>query len=160
GSSIQVSLAAASNYIVAGTFNLGNNNTRGNCILNLGNGTNVIYADTINLGISKTAGTMQFMNNAGRGITIANHTGTGRTAINLSGEANSGGTAAANNGFMLFTGGSVNILGSTLIIGNRQGRAGAAANGVLTFDNGTVDVTTLNMAINLAPTSSGTDPAN
>ena len=160
GSSIQVSLAAASNHITAGTFNLANNNTRGSVTVNMGNGTNIIYADTINMGFSKTVGTLQFLNNAGGGLTIANHTGTGRATLNISGQGNSGGTTAANNGFMLFNGGTVNILGSTLTLGNRVGRAGNSANGVLTFDAGTVDLTTVLMALNIAPTSAGVNPAN
>ncbi|HSU54212.1 MAG TPA: autotransporter-associated beta strand repeat-containing protein [Candidatus Dormibacteraeota bacterium] len=155
-----VTLAAGSNNITATTLSLGNNNTSGNGLLNLGNGTNIINADTITMAFSKTVGTMQFLNNAGGGLKIANHTGTGRATLNVSGEANTGSTGTANNGFMLFNGGTVNILGSTLTLGNRVGRAGNSANGVLSFDSGTVDITTINMALNVAPTSSGTDPAN
>ena len=157
GSSIAVSLAAVSNAITATTFNIGNNNTRGTVILNLGNGTNIINADTINMGFNKTTGTLQFQNSAGGGLTIANHTGTGRAAINISGESNTGGTTANNNGNMLFNGGKVNILASTIAIGNRTTRAGGgSANGVLSFDSGVVDATTINMALNGA----GGGPAN
>jgi autotransporter-associated beta strand protein len=155
-----VNLAAVSNNITATTLNLGNNNTSGFGTMNLGNGTNIINADTINMGFSKTVGTMQFLNNAGGGLTIANHTGTGRATLNVSGEASSGSTGTANNGFMLFNGGTVNILGSTLTLGNRVGRAGNSANGVLAFNNGTVDITTINMALNISPTTSGANPAN
>ena len=157
GSSINVSLAAVSNVITATTFNIGNNNTRGTTVVNLGNGTNIINADTINMGFNKTAGTLQFLNGGGGSLTIASHTGTGRAAINISGQSNTGGTTANNNGNMLFSGGTVNILASTIAIGNRAGRAGGgSANGTLTFDNGIVDATTINMAINTA----GGGPAN
>jgi autotransporter-associated beta strand protein len=160
GGRSQVNLAAGSNYIVSTTFTIGNNNTSGSSTVNLGNGTNIINADTITMGFSKTQGTMQFLNNAGGGLSIANHTGTGRATLNLSGESNTGSTTAQNNGFMFFNGGTVNILASTLTLGNRVGRAGSSANGVLNFDHGTVDVTTVNMALNTSPTTSGSDPAN
>jgi fibronectin-binding autotransporter adhesin len=150
GGTQTLNLAAVSNNITAGTMNFGNNNTKGNVTINLGNGTNILNADTINMGISKASGTMQFLNNAGGGLKIANHTGTGRTTFVVSGEANSGSTGTANNGFMLFKGGTVNILGSTMTLGNRTGRSGATATGVLAFDNGTVDVTTLNLALNIS----------
>jgi fibronectin-binding autotransporter adhesin len=159
GSSITVSLASVSNLLTASTLNLGNNNTRGTVILNLGNGTNIIYADTINLAISKTSGTMQFLNNAGGGLTIANRTGTGRATIHLSGEASTGGTGTANVGNMLLNGGSVNIMASTLTVGDRGNRAASSpstgAFGTLAFDNGVVDATTINMATN----ASGSTPA-
>ncbi len=159
GAGITVSLGTASNSIIAGTLNIGNNNTRGNNILNLGNGTNNIFADTINLGISKTSGTIQFLNNAGGGVTIASHTGTGRAVIHLSGEANTGGTSAANTGSMLLDGGTVNILASTLVVGDRGNRAASSAStgafGNLFFNAGLVDATTITMATNAA----GSTPA-
>jgi autotransporter-associated beta strand protein len=159
GSSITVSLAGVSNLLTASTLNLGNNNTRGTAILNLGNGTNIIYADTINLAFSKASGTMQFLNNAGGGLTIANHTGTGRANIHVSGEANSGGTGTANVGNMLFDGGVVNIMAGTLTVGDRGNRAASSAStgafGTLAFDNGVVDATIINMATN----ASGSTPA-
>lgn len=149
GSAITVTLAAVSNNITVGTFNLGNNNTRGPNILNLGGGTNIINADTLNLGVSKASGTMQFTAPGG-GLTIANHTGTGRATINISGEANTGSTSANNNGTMLLNGGSVNIMASIMTLGNRAARATGSANGILSFDNGIVDATTINMATNLS----------
>ena len=149
GSSITVNLAGGSNVLTASTLSIGNNNTRGIVVLNLGNGTNIINADTISMGISKTVGTMQFNNNAGGGVKIANHTGTGRATIVVSGEGSSGGTAANNNAFLLFNGGTADILASTMTIGNRTTRGGGGtATGVLSFDRGTVDVTTLNLALN------------
>lgn len=154
GSSITMNLPPINN-ITAGTMNIGNNNTRGTDILNLGNGTNNIFADTIDMGFSKTAGTMQFLNNAGGGLKIANHTGTGRTTVNLGGEGSSGGTTTQNNGFMLLNGGTVNILAGTMTLGNRTTRTEATANGVLSFNNGVVDATTINMALN-----SGGDSGN
>src|SRR6185312_11502109 len=116
--------------------------------------TNVIYADTTNMGFSKTSGTLQFTN--GGGLTIRNRAGTGRATINLGGEGNSGGTTAPNTGFMLFNGGTVDILAGTMTIGNRTSRAGTSGgnggsvlvNGVLSFTSGTVDATTINMALN------------
>jgi hypothetical protein len=79
-----LNLAGGSNNITATTLSIGNNNTGGTEILNLGNGTNIINADTITMGFSKTVGTMQFLNNAGGGLSIANHTGTGRATLNIS----------------------------------------------------------------------------
>lgn len=148
----KINLAAASNNITAGTLSLGNNNNGGSGTMNLGNGTNVINADTISLGIDKTTGTMQFLNSAGGGLKIANHTGTGRANINLSGQSGSGSTSANINGSMLFNGGTVNILANNLIVGNRGNRAASGANGsatgVLQFNNGVVDATTIIMATN------------
>ena len=156
GAALALTLAAVSNNITVGTFNVGNNNTRGPNTLNLGGGTNIINADTVNLGISKTSGTMQFTSPGG-GVKIASHTGTGRATINISGEANTGTTTANNNGFMLFNGGTVNILASTITIGNRVARGGGGtATGVLAFNSGVVDATTLNLALNTA----GGDAAN
>ncbi len=159
GSSITVNLAAVSNVLAASTLNLGNNNTRGNVVMNLGNGTNIIYADTIVLANNKTTGTMQFNNNAGGGLTIANHTGTGRALIRLSQESSTGGTGASNVGSMLFNGGTVNILASTLVVGDRGNRAASSpspgAFGTLAFDHGVVDATTIYMATN----ASGSTPA-
>lgn len=147
-----INLAAGSNNITATTISLGNNNTGGSGTMNLGNGTNIINADTISIGIDKTTGTMQFLNNAGGGLKIANHTGTGRANINLSGQSGSGSTSAKINGSMLFNSGTVNILAGTLIVGNRGNRAQSGGNGsatgVLTFSNGVVDATTVIMATN------------
>ena len=143
-----LNLAGGSNNVTTTTLSIGNNNTGGTEVLNLGNGTNIINADTITMGFSKTVGTMQFLNNAGGGLKIADHTGTGRTTLNVSGEGSSGATGAANNGFMLFNGGTVNILGSTLTLGNRTSRTGNSAIGVLSFNSGVVDITTVLMALN------------
>ena len=144
-----LALAGGSNNITATTLSIGNNNTGGTEILNLGNGTNIINADTITMGVSvKTAGTMQFLNNAGGGLSIANHTGTGRATLNISGEGSSGATGAADNGFMLLNGGKVNILAGTLTLANRTSRTGNTAQGVLSFDSGVVDITAILMALN------------
>jgi hypothetical protein len=148
GAAMTISLAASSNNITAATLNVGNNNTRGGNTLNLGGGTNILNADTFNLGISKTVGTIQFTN-AGGGVSIANRAGTGRATINISGEGNTGTTTANNNGFMLFNGGTVNILAGTITIGNRVARGGGGtATGMLAFNSGTVDATTINMGLN------------
>lgn len=148
----KINLAASSNNITATTLSLGNNNNGGSGTMNLGNGTNVINADTISMGIDKTTGTMQFLNNAGGGLKIANHTGTGRANISLSGQSGSGSTSANINGSMLFDGGTVNILANNLIVGNRGNRAPSGGNGsatgVLQFNNGIVDATTIIMATN------------
>jgi hypothetical protein len=145
----QLNLASVSNNLSATTLNLGNNNTSGLGTLNLGNGTNIINVDTINMGESKTTGTMQFLNNAGGGVTIANHTGTGRTTINLATEGSSGSTSTDSTGKMLFNGGTVNILAGTVTMANRVARADSpGATAVLSFSNGIVDATTINMAIN------------
>lgn len=151
----KVNLAGASNNITAATLNIANNNTGNTGVLNLGNGTNIINADTINMGISKGNGTMQFLNNAGGVLMIANHTGTGRATIVLGGEASSGSTSTINTGEMLFNGGTVNILAGTITLANRTTRASASALGVLSFDSGTVDATTIIMDTNL---SGGTAP--
>ena len=143
-----LNLAGGSNNITATTLSIGNNNTGGTEILNLGNGTNIINADTITMGFSKTVGTMQFLNNAGGGLSIANHTGTGRATLNISGEGSSGATSAADNGFMLLNGGKVNILAGTLTLANRTSRTGNTAQGVLSFNSGVVDITTILMALN------------
>ncbi|HSY17395.1 MAG TPA: hypothetical protein VK815_03635 [Candidatus Acidoferrales bacterium] len=152
-SSGQLSLAAVSNNITATILNIGNNNNGGTCTMNLGNGTNIINADTINQGIDKTTGNMQFLNNAGGGLKIANHTGTGRANITLGGTSNSGSTGTSDNGNMLFNSGTVNILAGTLTMGSRAARVGGgSANGVLSFTAGIVDVTTINMAVNTSGT--------
>lgn len=153
----KVNLAAVSNNITATTLSLGNNNTGGTGTLNLGNGTNIINADTISMGINKTTGTMQFLNDAGGGLKIADHTGAGRANINLSGVSSSGSTSATNTGIMSFNGGTVNILAGTLAVGNRGNRAlstHGAAVGSLAFNSGLVDATTIFMA-----TNTGTAPA-
>ena len=153
GSGVTMNLAAVSNSITCGTLDLGYNNTRGTSILNLGNGTNDIFADTINLGFSKTTGQMQFLNNNGGGVMIADHSGSGRATINLSGETSGGSTSAVDTGNMFFIGGTVNILASTLEVGCRGNRAEASALGHLEFNNGVVDATFINMSTN---TSGGT----
>jgi fibronectin-binding autotransporter adhesin len=149
GGSQTMNLAAVSNNITAASLNLGDNNTRGVVTFNLGNGTNILNADTINLGVSKTQSTMQFIGNAGGGLAIANHTGTGRATINMGTEASTGSTGSVSTGNMFFDGGTVNILAGTLTMANRAARAdspGALAN--LEFNSGIVDATTINMAIN------------
>jgi fibronectin-binding autotransporter adhesin len=153
GSAIVVTLASTSNNIVCGTFNLGNNNTRGGGnTVNLGNGTNIIDADTINMGIAKTSATMQFFNNAGGGLLMASHTGTGRATINLGTEnGNAGSTSTESTGNMLFNGGMVNILAGTLTLANRSTRADSpGALGVLSFNSGLVDATAITMSISAA----------
>jgi autotransporter-associated beta strand protein len=150
----RINLAGTSNNITATTLSLGNNNNGGSGTMNLGNGTNIINADTISMGIDKTTGTMQFLNNAGGGLKIASHTGTGRANIALSGQSGSGTTSANIRGSMLLNGGTVNILANNLIVGNRGNRAqsgtppNGSATGVLTFDHGLIDATTLIIATN------------
>jgi len=152
GSSITIDLARSSNSITCGTLNLGNNNTSGTEVMNAGNGTNNIFADTINIGLGKVKGTLQFINNAGGGLKIANHTGTGRADITLSGPGGSGTTSANIAGNMLLNGGAVNILAGTMIVGDRGNRGtsggNGSASGILSFNNGVVDATSIIMATN------------
>ncbi len=147
-----INLANGSNNLTATTLSLGNNNTGGTGTMNLGHGTNNIFADTISMGIDKTFGVMQFLNNAGGGLKIANHTGTGRATINLGSVASSGSSSAKTTATMAFNGGTVNILAGTMTVGNRGNRTvngGSGSNsGFLSFNNGVVDATTINMAIN------------
>ena len=147
-----INLANGSNNVVTTTLSLGNNNTGGAGTMNLGNGTNNIFADTISMGVDKTSGTMQFLNNAGGGLKIANHTGTGRATINLGSVASSGSTSAKTIATMAFNGGTVNVLASTMTVGNRGNRTVSGGNGsntgFLSFNNGVVDATTINLAIN------------
>jgi fibronectin-binding autotransporter adhesin len=152
-----MNLAAISNNITSTTYEVADNNTACLGTNNLGNGTNIINANTINIGIDKATGVMQFINNAGGGLTIASATGTGRATITLGGTASSGGTGTSDNGSMLFNGGTVNILAGTMTLGSRAARSETAgsANGVLSFNRGTVDVTTINMGINSSTGSTG-----
>jgi len=153
----EINLAAGSNNITATTLSLGNNNFGGISTINLGNGTNIINADTISMGLGKTVGIMQFLNNAGGGLTIADHTGSGRANITLAGQVSAGTETVTNNGFMLFNGGTVSILAGTLVLGDRGNRndTGPSANGVLSFNSGVVDATTVDMATNITSGSPG-----
>jgi hypothetical protein len=148
----RLSLAAGSNNVTATTFFVGDNNTGGSSTVNLGNGTNIINADTVSIGFDKANGTVQFLNNAGGGLKIANHTGSGRATINVGSVAQSGSTSAKTTGNLLLSGGTVNILAGTMTVGNRGNRAVSGGNGSNTgnfnFNNGLVDATTINMGIN------------
>jgi autotransporter-associated beta strand protein len=146
-----LNLAAASNNITATTLAIGNNNSGGLGALNLGNGTNIINADVINIGFDKTSGSLQFLNHAGGGLKIADHTGNGRAKVSLGGRVSSGSDQITNTGVLLLDGGTVNIMADTLILGDRGARNGAATvsgNGVLSFNSGVVDATTIAMATN------------
>lgn len=145
-----LTLADGTNTINVGIFSLGesaSNNGR-QCTLNLGAGPTIINADTNNLGTGKASGTIQWLNAAAtNSISIHNHTGTGR-AVMMLGHGTSG--SGSSNGKLLAAGHPVNILASTITLG-QLGNTSGTQQGTLTFDTGTVDATSVLMEI--IPTS-------
>lgn len=147
----QVTLASGSNTITATSLNIGagsNSNAGANNVLTLGTSatgttTNTINADSFFVGTHKSTGTIQF--GAGSGtLTIRNRAGTGRAAITL-GSHQSAGTPAAK-GSLLFNGHSIDVLASTVIVGQITSAAttpGGVLNNSVQFDTGTFDVTSI-----------------
>jgi fibronectin-binding autotransporter adhesin len=143
-----VTLAGTSNAITVTTLNVGagsNSNAGGNNNLNLGGGTNIINANSIIVGSFKSTGTMQFTAGtpAGTGsLTIRNTAGTGRAAITIGSHQSSG--TVASKGSLLFNTHSVDILASTMIVGQITSATTTqtVANQV-SFDTGTIDATSI-----------------
>jgi len=143
---VTFTLANGTNTLNALTLSMGesaSNNGR-QCILNLGSGPTIINADNLNLGTGKGSGTIQWIDPTfTNGLTIRNHTGTGRAAL-LLGNGTSG--SGSSNGKLLAIGHPVNILANTIVLG-RLGNDTGNQQGTLSFDNGTVDTASLLMEL-------------
>jgi hypothetical protein len=144
-----LNLASVSNYITAGTLNLGTGSgaNAATSNLRLGAGTNIINIGTFGLVNNKNTATFTFLSGSGglrlRGVggtdadrvTIVlanrNQTGTGTTTGNLS-----------------LNGHPVDIKAGTITVG--QNSAGSSVNigtGVIQFDTGVIDATNIVMAV-------------
>ena len=158
-----LSLAAVSNNITAGTINInGATGTGSTQSFNLGSGTNIINVNTFNVGGARATTTLQFSSGTG-GLRLRGTGGTDsdRTTM-VVGNRNTGGTSTLiTTGNVFLNGHPVDAKFSTLTLGlmSRSGtEAGFRGVGVFQFDQGTVDATTINMGVcsGNSPTSGAT----
>lgn len=155
---VTFTLGNGTNTLNALTLSIGesaSNNGR-QCNLNLGAGPTIINADTLNLGTGKGSGTIQWTDPTfTNGLTIRNHTGTGRASL-LLGNGTSG--SGSSNGKILALGHPVDILAGNIVLG-RLGNDTGNQQGTLSFDSGTVDATSLLMEL-LPAAGAGAGTAN
>ena len=143
-----IKVTSATNGVIIGS---GSTSNGGTDVLNLGGGaSNVIWTPTLIIGSIKSNGTVQFNTDASGGtLTLRNATGTGRTSISV-GMHNGGGTPSAV-GKMILDGHSVDILASTLNVGQINGSSTATTTNTLTstvsFDTGTIDATSITLGL-------------
>jgi fibronectin-binding autotransporter adhesin len=145
-SSGQVTLANTTNSVTATTINVGagsNSNGGGSNFLHLGAGTNAVNANSIFVGTHKSTGTIDFASGTGS-LVLRNQAGTGRAALTI-GQHVSSGTASAK-GNLLFNGHAIDVLASTMTVGELTSvSTSAAVTSQVQFDQGTIDVTTLTL---------------
>jgi autotransporter-associated beta strand protein len=145
-----MNLAAASNSITAGTMNInvGATSTGTSGNFYLGAGTNVINAGTINIAAARNTTPVQFLGATG-GLRVRGTGGTDTDRATMTiGNRNTGGTSTTTVGSFLANGHPVDMKLATLTLGTGNGNGSPiGASGVFQFDRGTVDVTTVNMAI-------------
>lgn len=118
------------------------NGGSGTSVLSLGSGSNIINAGTITVGNSKANGMINFAGPNGS-LMIRGQDGVSAATINL--VPTSSGTGQPN-GTMSLTGHNVDILGSTLTMGNHSSANGANTSGTFSFDQGSVNVQTISMS--------------
>jgi len=153
-----ISLAAVSNSVTAGTINMqgATGTATGTGTFNLGSGTNRLNVGTFNLGGGRVATILQFPGGSG-GWRLRGTGGTDsdRTTM-LVGDRNVGGTGTSlktTTGSMLLNGHPVDLKFSTLTLGRMsRSQSGTDAGfyngvGVLQFDQGVIDATTINLAV-------------
>jgi hypothetical protein len=126
-------------------------NSGGQNLIYLGQ-TNTIFADSITIARRKANATLRFNPALAspsalfRASNGASRVSTWNIADN-SGESNSSSSALGTNDF---SGGTVDALVDTLVVGKSQTTTGANSTGVLTFTSGTFDVNTLQVGFQAA----------
>ncbi|MEZ0263548.1 MAG: autotransporter-associated beta strand repeat-containing protein, partial [Phycisphaerae bacterium] len=146
-------LSNTTNTLIATTLRVGDtgsNNGKGQGTLTLGTGVNIIQADNIHIGRGKNSGpgfvsfASQVAGSPGT-VKIRNKAGTGAGAITV-GNINGVGTAGGAVGTLDLRGHVVDVLASTLLIGQNNGTSTGNVSGTVSFDAGTFTVATLTMA--------------
>src|SRR5581483_1872709 len=144
-------LTNANNFLTNATLNVGVSvhNNGGTCVLNLGTNINVLASDTILVGDGKSIGTIQFVTPSGS-LVIRNRAGTGRATINMGRDGS--GSSANPNGTIILNGHSVDVLASTIDIGDNAGASGVGSPRTVnfSFDTGAVDSAAVTMAVKSA----------
>ena len=158
-------LAAVSNSISVSTINLGTCTApQGGSTdtLGLGTGTNIINVGTFNVANNKNPANVVFNGPTG-GLTIRGPAGGTSAASIIVGNRNVGSGTGTTPGQMLLNGHPVNILASTLVVGevsvtsgpSSSSNGGQFGNGTFQFDTGIVDASNVVMAFNEAPNAGG-----
>lgn len=110
-------------------------------ILKLGSGANVFNVNSFNVGTGvRDAGSVTFTNSSGT-LTLRNAAGSGRATLSVGTGASN--TGANRNSTFDVTGHAVDLLISTLSIGDGIGTG--VQNNIFSMDTGALDATTLNM---------------
>jgi len=114
---------------------------------------NTLAIDEILIGGRKQDGRVAFDDGlVNPSLKLRGADGVGRTRALRIGDTSDQGGSTAPAGYLDLSGGTVDILADTIIVGKGQFQAGAGtAAGTLTLGAGTVDVNTLELAYHLAP---------
>ncbi len=153
-----LNLAGTSNYIVAATINdntaQSSSSTTGN--LRLGSGTNNINAGAFNIGAGRGSTTVSFLNGSG-GLRLRGIAGTDSSlaAVTIGNRNNGGGSGNSVNCNFSLNGGTVDMMISTLTLGESGSNPTGTANGVgtLSFDTGTVYASNIVMGVSSGSTT-------
>ncbi|HYG23775.1 MAG TPA: autotransporter-associated beta strand repeat-containing protein [Verrucomicrobiae bacterium] len=142
GNSATVLTLASNTTITAGIFNIGNSQRAKPHLLKLGSGSNVFNVDTLQLGVTRDSGQVSF-NTAGGTFTLRAANGSGRAALTVG--PNVGTTYGASNQFMNLKDHHVDLLLSTLRVGedNRGSSGSSYSSNYFGFSSGVLDTTAL-----------------
>jgi fibronectin-binding autotransporter adhesin len=141
-------LAAVSNNITAGTINIGAGGRQLVPEFRLGAGTNILNVSTLALGLGQSTGGrdggyLYFSGGTG-GLRLRGNDGVSRAAFSVGSNPVTG-TGASITNTVDFTGHPVDLLVSTLVIGNYN-NAGVYQN-TFSFDTGTLDAQSTSLSV-------------
>ena len=156
-----LTLAASSNSITAGTISYNANATSSSSTttLALGGGTNIINVGTFNLAYGRNTTTVSFPAGSTGGLLIRGTNGNGTLANMEIGYHNTSGSGSHAEGTLSLDGNPVNMQLQTLTLGvsDHTPTGLSFGEGILDFDTGTIYASNIQMAINVgAVASSGT----
>jgi hypothetical protein len=138
-----------------------------NGLINLGI-SNAVFADTITIGREKSSGTLNFnpaITNLAPTLYLRGQTANRVNLLAISDNSGQSASGSSSSGLVDFSGGTVDVMANTILLGNGQTSSGTgAATGTLNLSGGTIDVNTLEAgyqnAVNAGSVASGTVNVN
>ncbi len=139
----------------------------GSGTINLGI-SNAIFADTITIGREKSSGTLNFnpaFTSPVPTLYLRGQTGSRVSLLAISDNSGQSSSSSSSSGLVDFSGGTVDVMASTILLGNGQTSSGSgAATGTLNLAGGTINVNTVEAgyqnAVNAGSVASGTVNVN